>query len=110
MQPDFKTLVTSLGIFAMFFVTLKIIGAAEASWWVVLMPFWGGFPVVLIGAFLLDQNKKFLYHNGPEMKYISLYGRGMCIRCTPLLFSEKEGHTPYYKLPFGWRLVFYKGL
>lgn len=36
-----------LGLLGVVFVTLKLIGVIDWSWWAVTLPFWGGFALVL---------------------------------------------------------------
>lgn len=33
-------------------------------------------------------------------------GWGVMLKRTPLRFSERNGYVKYYRMPFGWRLVF----
>jgi len=37
-----------LGLLGVVFVTLKLMGVINWSWWYVTMPFWGGFALLLI--------------------------------------------------------------
>ena len=41
-----------LGLLGVVFVTLKLTGHIDWSWWYVTMPFWGGFVLVLIVVFV----------------------------------------------------------
>jgi len=36
------------GILGVVFVTLKLTGVVDWSWWIVTLPFWGGFAVVVL--------------------------------------------------------------
>jgi hypothetical protein len=35
-------------------------------------------------------------------------GRGIALKRTRLLFSERSGDTKYLRLPFGWRAIWLK--
>lgn len=37
-----------LGLLGVVFVTLKLCGVIDWSWWYVTMPFWGGFALILL--------------------------------------------------------------
>lgn len=41
---------TFLGLLALVFITLKLLGVIEWSWWLVLLPLYGGF---ILGVILL---------------------------------------------------------
>ena len=36
-------------------------------------------------------------------------GRGVSLKRTPMLFSERSGHTKFLQLGFGWRVSILKG-
>jgi hypothetical protein len=38
-----------LGLLGVAFVVLKLIGVINWSWWLVTMPFWGGFILAILG-------------------------------------------------------------
>lgn len=40
-----------LGAFGLMFVGLKLTGYIDWSWWLVTLPFWGGFVIVFLIAF-----------------------------------------------------------
>jgi hypothetical protein len=42
-----------LGLLGVVFVTLKLTGHVDWSWWLVTLPFWGGFAFLLVIALLL---------------------------------------------------------
>lgn len=43
-----------LGLLGVAFVVLKLVGVIDWSWWLVTLPFWGGFVLVLaIGVLVL---------------------------------------------------------
>ncbi len=42
-----------LGLLGVVFVTLKLTGHIDWSWWYVTMPFWGGFALLLILFFAI---------------------------------------------------------
>ena len=37
-----------LGLLGVVFVTLKLTGFIDWSWWYVTMPFWGGFALIIV--------------------------------------------------------------
>lgn len=37
-----------LGLLGVVFVTLKLLGKIDWSWWYVTLPFWGGFVVLIV--------------------------------------------------------------
>lgn len=39
-----------IGLLGVVFVTLKIVGIIDWSWWWVTVPFWGGIAIFLVGA------------------------------------------------------------
>ena len=41
-----------LGVLGIVFVTLKLIGVINWSWWWVTLPFWGGFALIIAIAIL----------------------------------------------------------
>jgi len=42
-----------LGLLGVVFVTLKLTGFIDWSWWYVTLPFWGGFAFVLVVLLLI---------------------------------------------------------
>ena len=53
-RTEYKSSTNIIGLLGIVFVTLKLCGVIEWSWWYVTMPFWGGlalvFVVFVIGA------------------------------------------------------------
>lgn len=37
-----------IGLLGVFFVALKLTGVISWSWWLVLVPFWGGFALLIL--------------------------------------------------------------
>lgn len=44
--------ISTLSLLGVAFVTLKLLGKIDWSWWYVTMPFWIGFPIVCIFLFI----------------------------------------------------------
>lgn len=42
-----------LGLLGVVFVTLKLTGVINWSWWYVTLPFWGGFAILLVILFIM---------------------------------------------------------
>ena len=47
--------ISLFGVLGIVFVVLKLVGVINWSWWLVTLPFWGGFAVVflLLGIWLV---------------------------------------------------------
>jgi hypothetical protein len=62
---------------------------------------------VLIAVVLVLWLIKESDHNvSKDVFWVRLFGRGFSIKRTPMLFSERAGHTKTYRLICGWRVVF----
>ena len=44
-------------------------------------------------------------HSDPECYWFRIYGYGLAIKSSSLIFSERYGHRKYWKIPFSkWRV------
>jgi len=44
------------------------------------------------------------FYIGRDIHWFRFRCIGFSIKRTPLVFSERNGYTKYWRLPFGWRL------
>jgi hypothetical protein len=45
--------ITTVGLLGVVFVTLKLCGVIDWSWWMVTMPFWIGLAIILVAVILM---------------------------------------------------------
>lgn len=51
-----------LGVLGIVFVTLKLIGVINWSWWWVTLPFWGGFALIIAISILFGVLAGLIYY------------------------------------------------
>jgi hypothetical protein len=45
------------------------------------------------------------FYFGHTLLWLRFGAKCYALKRSPLLFSERYGHSPYCRLPFGWRLT-----
>lgn len=56
-----ESYITLNGLLGVVFVTLKLCGVIDWSWWLVTLPFWGGFAVLVAVGLLVLIGFAFVY-------------------------------------------------